>query len=92
MTLWEIANAEKLGPQVSVARAAKHCDCTTKHIRNMISRGELEAHKFGGKVLITLQSLIEALKPIAYNGKDNYLRQLKAFEDVADEMLPEQEE
>jgi excisionase family DNA binding protein len=90
MTLWEIANADKLGQQVSVARAAKHCDCTQKHIYRMIKRGDLKAHKFGGKVLIPLQSLMEALKPIAHYREDDYL--MLSNEGEPQDQLREREE
>lgn len=53
----------------SLQEAADHCEVSTKTIRRMISRGEIEAVRFGPRLIrVNLARLDEAGRPLQVRG------------------------
>lgn len=54
---------------VTLARAADHFDVSPDTIRRMISRGEVEARRFGPRLIrVRIPDVIAAARPLSYVG------------------------
>lgn len=54
---------------VTLSHAADHFDVSTDTIRRMISRGEVEARRFGPRLIrIRISDVVAAARPLSYVG------------------------